>query len=80
VKRVDFTTTRDGNGILLKAHTADAREWLLSNGYECEDDGLELWLSVDGNEAYLTLNEASFVVGEVLDCYFAVEAVEPATA
>jgi hypothetical protein len=80
VKRVDFTTEREGNGIRLKAHTTEAFEWLRSNSYESEEDGLELYLSVDGTSAYLSLNEAGFVVGEVLDCLFEVVAVEPATA
>jgi hypothetical protein len=38
----DFTTTQDGNGIILRAHTTAAREWLRDQDAARDLDGLDL--------------------------------------
>jgi hypothetical protein len=78
--RPDFTTTPEGNGILLRAHSKEARAWLRENDAELDRDGFDL--DVWDSQTWLPLRKGYpyLIVDAVLDCYFTVEAVEPAAA
>jgi hypothetical protein len=78
--KADFTTTADGNGILLRAYSKEARKWLRDQDAERDLDGLDLdvwdhstWLPHRKGYSY-------FILGELLDCQFSVEGAESAAA
>jgi hypothetical protein len=78
--KADFTTTPDGNGIILRAHSKEARAWLRDQDAELDLDGLELDVWKYSTVLVGWHGFAYFVIGEILDFGLTVEAVEPASA